>query len=394
LRGYEIWINQWLTDRSGGSPDALVQRRIENDEPVVEVDVAPQYVRFVKLRSLSESPFEIDELEVYGTGYLDQAVYYSDIIDLGDNATIGPLNWVENIVGDERFSSLSLRLRSGNDATSILYRKRVIVTELQLETQVEVTAEEYAALESTEKLFLEHDTQNWSPWTSVRNNTQSTAPGPRRYIQFELRFTGRLFDARQLDRLRFNYLSPSLADTLRAEVFPRLADAEKPATFRYAVLLRGNGQQRGYDRLEVDTNVPVETIRNLRLNGEPYDFTIESITPAGFQLTFPLITTDTAVLTFTFDLPVFRFGTTFSGRAFNSRFPTVPQRLIPGQVTGFGPTDFDELSNLAVAIPKPQIGKLIGEIALTSRLFTPNDDGANDHFEMFFNILQLLEPAQ
>jgi len=71
----------------------------------------------------------------------------------------------------------------------------------------------------------------------------------------------------------------------------------------------------------------------------------------------------------------------------------VPQRLEDGQVVDFGPGDFDEISGLAVVIPTPQIGKLVGEISLDNRVFTPNGDGVNDAFGMFFNLLQLVAPA-
>ncbi|HIC69309.1 MAG TPA: hypothetical protein EYO90_07265, partial [Candidatus Latescibacteria bacterium] len=108
---------------------------------------------------------------------------------------------------------------------------------------------------------------------------------------------------------------------------------------------------------------------------------------------FPLIDKDGSVLEFTFDLPIFRFGTTFSGRAFNSAAATVPQRLEPGDAADFGPDDFGELSGLFVAIPKAQLGKLVGEIDITTPIFTPNGDGINDHLEIAFNLLQLVEPA-
>ena len=53
----------------------------------------PQYVRILRLKSLANVPFEIDEIEVYGTGYLQRATYLTDIIDLGQRATIGPVRW-------------------------------------------------------------------------------------------------------------------------------------------------------------------------------------------------------------------------------------------------------------------------------------------------------------
>ena len=95
-----------------------------------------------------------------------------------------------------------------------------------------------------------------------------------------------------------------------------------------------------------------------------------------------------AVLEFTFDLPIFRFGTTFTSRVLNSMAPSVPQRVESGNAIDFGPGDDAALSGLAVSIPKPQIGKLVGEISVSSKLITPNQDGINDQIDIYFNILR------
>ena len=399
LRAYELWVNDQLTDVVGGAPDALVQRVMANDAPIVDVKVPPQYARLIKLRSLTEVPFEIDEIEVYGSGYLRHADYYTDLIDLGDRATIGPIRWVERAVGEEAFSRLDVRVRTGDDDTPIFLSRRVTaevevdgVVELVRSTE-EVTPEEYWSLESTLRLPLADDTERWSAWKPVRSGESITVRNPRRYVQFHLHFEGRLADARHVDRLYFQYLNPPMADTLRGEVFPRLASAEEPASFRYAVLVRGGGDMLGFDELEVDSNVEVAGIRSLTVNGQAAPFDILQRREDGFRLSFPLMRQDEAVLEFTFDLPIFRFGTTFSSRAYNSRFPTVPQEVEPGQAIDFGPGDFVELSGLTVAIPTPQIGKLVGQIALTSEVITPNGDGVNDRLGAYFNLLQLTGTA-
>jgi hypothetical protein len=157
--------------------------------------------------------------------------------------------------------------------------------------------------------------------------------------------------------------------------------------------LRSAGPVRGYDRLEVDTNIQVAEIRGLQINGRPTEFEVVENKPELFTLEFPLIDGDGDLLEFTFDLPIFRFGSTFSGRAFNSRWPQVPQILEPGNAIAFGPEDIDELSGLSVAIPRSQVGQLLGEIALSPRVLTPNGDGVNDEMEIFFNLLQLTLPT-
>jgi hypothetical protein len=393
LRAYEVWVNDRLTSRAEGAPDRLVARVMENEEPVADVPVEPQYVRLLKLRSLAEAPFEIDEIEVYGTGYLGGATYLSDLIDLGGRATVGRVRWREEVVGEAPFSRLVVRVRTGRDDTPILYRRFLRNEDMEIVGWEEIGAEEYWAMDEHTRPTLLEDDENWSQWKAAPREGLVTAPGPRQFIQFQVQFEGRIFDARQLDALEFDYLRPPLADTLRAEVFPRLAAAEKPATFHYAVLMKANGAVYGFDQLEVDSNALVENIRNVRVDGEPVTFEVLSNDKSGFRLGLPLIRRDGAVLEFTFDLPIFRFGTTFSSRAYNSRFPQVPQQPEPGQVVDFGPDDVGVLSGLSVEIPKPQIGRLVGEIVLDSGVLTPNGDGVNDQFGIFFNVLQLLEPT-
>ena len=385
LRAYELWVNPRLTDGISGASDILVVRELENEEPVVDVAVKPQYVRLLKLRSLSEAPFEIDEIEVYGTGYMTQATYQTDLLDLGAPATVGEVRWVEEVVGEAPFSRLTARVRTGLDDTPLIYRQRVRADDpFSPTTNVEeVSAAEYWSLDRLDRLPPKEDEENWSPWQRVLNGGLVTAPGPRRFIQFQFAFAGRLFDSRLVDQLEFDYLHPPIADTLRAEVFPRLAEAEKPATFHYAVLLRANEAVHGYDALVVDSNAPVANIRNVRLDGQAVDFAVEYAHAEGFRLSFALVNKDRAVLEFTYDLPIFRFGTTFSSRAYNSRFPTVPQIVAPGQAVDFGPADQDELSGLAVEIPKPQIGKLVGEIAVVARCSRPMGTGSTTSSRCF-----------
>ena len=392
LRGYEVWVNDRLTNTIAGAPDRLAARNAENDEPIVDVELEPQYVRLIKLRSLAELPFEVDEIEVFGTGYLPEAEFLSDLIDLGGPATVGPIRWREMVVGEALLSELSVRMRSGLDNTPILYQQQIFVPFGGVQ-RTQVSAVEYWALERQEQALLVEDAESWSQWKRVTQGALNSTPTPRQFVQFQLEFGGELFDARLVDELSFDYLQPPLADSLRAEVFPRSAEAEEPVTFRYAILLRAGGEIQGFDRIEVDSNAPVEGIRDVTVDGMPVEFSIESSTNEGFTIALPLVSDDESVVELTFDIPIFRFGTTFSGRASNSRFPEVPQRFEAGQVIDFGPTDIDELSGLTVSIPKRQIGRLVGEIDVSSSVVTPNGDGVNDVMEVRFNLLQIVAPV-
>lgn len=396
LRGFELWINPEITNSAEGLPDILVERRPDNDDAVVEIDIEPRYVRLVKLRSLTETPFEIDELEVIGSGYMGKGTWISDLIDLGGRATVGPVRWRESVVGEEAFSSTQVRVRTGDDDTPLLFVQRAAAQDPFGPDTLDVTevdAETYWGLDITDRGGVFDDVDRWSEWKTVDNGGLIGGRLPRQFVQFEVGFAGRISDTRQLDWLQFDYLQPPIADTLRAEVFPRRAPVEQRATFRYAVQLRRNGDILGFDELEVDTTVPVENIRNVTVNDIPVSFEVVYSRDDAFRLRLPLIDGDGDVLEFTFDLPVFRFGTTFSGRVANSRFPRVPQRLEAGNARDYGPGDFADLSNLFVAIPEDRIGKLVGTIALSGQVITPNGDGINDEVLVQFNLLQLVDVA-
>ncbi len=392
LRGYEVWINEALD--SFTTPDVLVARDAENEEPIVDIEVPSQYARYVKIKSLVDQPFEIDEVEVYGTGFLRRGAYYTDIIDMGDRAAIGAVDWVEDALGTPEFSSLSVRVRTGLDDTPLVFREFIPGVLPGEGTYVEVTRQEYAELVPTSRGGIVEDTDRWSPWFAASNGDLIAAPNPRRYVQFQFEFNGDLFAARRVDEMSFAYIQPPIAGRLVAEVFPRLAEAEKAATFRYAVrLFQVGGAVRGFDRIEVDTGVAASAVREVKLNGEPYEYNVDFIESDGFGISFAQVRDEGALLELTFDLPIFRFGTTFSGRAYTSRAPEVPQAFTPGDAVQFEPADIAELSGLSVAIPKPQIGKLVGDIAIDTRTFTPNGDGVNDAWDVFFNVLQLTRPA-
>lgn len=77
----------------------VVERTTANEDAVVEVTLDPaQTARFVRLKSTSSFPYEIDEFEVFGQGFISTSRYISHIYDLGSPATWGNLRWIEQTV--------------------------------------------------------------------------------------------------------------------------------------------------------------------------------------------------------------------------------------------------------------------------------------------------------
>ena len=95
LRGYEVYINDGAAEsRVGGTLQwRLVEKAEKNADSTVRVRISSQYVRYIRVVFTTPLPWEIAELEVYSRGFVPQATYTSNVIDLGDLANFGPLSW-------------------------------------------------------------------------------------------------------------------------------------------------------------------------------------------------------------------------------------------------------------------------------------------------------------
>ncbi len=77
----------------------VLRRTVDNQDAVVDVPISPaRLVRFVRLKAISSFPYEVDELEVFGQGFISEARYLSPIYDLGSVATWGNISWVERFI--------------------------------------------------------------------------------------------------------------------------------------------------------------------------------------------------------------------------------------------------------------------------------------------------------
>ncbi len=125
LRGFEIFINDGTPESQFEGIPILQTVAIEtqNDEPVVDLRIPPQYVRFVRLKVLTAAGFDLAEFQIFGTGFVPEASYVSNIFDFGDLALLGNLRWVQDEIGDANLSSVQVRTRTGNDPQPIEFNK-------------------------------------------------------------------------------------------------------------------------------------------------------------------------------------------------------------------------------------------------------------------------------
>jgi hypothetical protein len=400
MRAYEISVND-------GSPENITEegvllwqrvvREDKNDLSTVEVEISPQYVRYIKLQSNTSLRWEIAELEVYGEGFAPEATYISEIIDLvGEEglANFGKIRWSARI---DPHAQMELRTRSGKTPDPFKYYKLVVELGDSIEISLPEPGESGTAKEQYEKLSKagnpvrkRFDTEHWSFWSVPYSTSESdvVSPSPRRYFQFKIELFSELYSDRvELDSLSFDYSSPVMAHEIVAEIFPRTVPAGEVVTFTYSLRPTIEGNDTGFDVLEVSApmEINLSTVGDLVIGGSPVEdekFLVESLGGGqkGFTLRFPKIRTSEDSLTFVFDGRVLVYGTRFRTKVFDSERPEeLPQYPDP------------ELSHLSVGVSLGET--LVASAGSSPNPFTPNGDGANDHTLISYQILKLLEPA-
>jgi len=157
LRAFEVAVNDGSEEMMvGGIPLFKVVARVEeNREPVVDLSIPLQYVRYLQIKSLTTYNWEIDEIEIYGRGFVPEARYLSKVLDVkeltggrGELATWGKIWWVQRKEGDPGKSKIWVRTRTGSDDTPLVYYR---VLGPEEEFKEEVSQETYEHLPKVEQ---------------------------------------------------------------------------------------------------------------------------------------------------------------------------------------------------------------------------------------------------
>ena len=398
MRGYQVWVHDGvgldeLKLPLGGhwfnvvKDWKLVAEKAQTDNPFAHIKLPLQVVRYVAISDTISLPdptlWEIDELEVWGHGYALVGHYESDVIDLGDRASLGNLVW--SALSDSG-SSLLIRTRIGQTADPFVYHR---LTGLGLAGEERVTRAEYNKLRPTEKGSIQPDTEHWSGWSAPYPPTGEEpliALAPAQYVQFSIDFQAfsPLFRSR-IDSLAVEFSTPLFGREFIAELTPQQVVPGKKTAFTYAVRAILEPQDGGIDGLQVATPLPAE-IKKVRINGYPVEYS-EDVRADGFAISFPAhrITEHATLLEVDFDAAVLVYGTRFTGRVFDTkRAGAIPQIIAPGDAT----PDI-ETNDLLVKWDLDR--SLLASVGISHRHLTPNGDDVNDAVEISYSLLQVIQ---
>jgi hypothetical protein len=395
IRQFRFYLNDGRPESRDDKGDIvwdLVHSETDNLNARVELQVEPQVVRHLYLHPLEVAEtWEIAEFEVYGQGFVPNASYVSDPIDLGQLSSLGRIRW-----SGERGSEakILIQTRSGGDDQPEVYWRRTGVGDEEVSFSASgaaLTRADYLALPRNVRGTITPDLDHWSVWHTYEyedglTGTRILSPGPRQFVQLRIDFASNGLQGGQIDSLSFEYSQPPVVATAIGEIHPASVNPAESVQFTYAVRARVEAGQAGFNQLEVRTPARVEAIRAVRIDREDVDFDVEfdMADPHQFRVEFSRIIQDQTLLEVDFDARVFVYGTVFSASVVDGEADEVAQEVTPGDAVAALLSD-DLVVRTALS------GNLLGDVSIAPNPFTPNGDDINDQAQITYTLLRLME---
>ncbi|MCK4417569.1 MAG: gliding motility-associated C-terminal domain-containing protein [Candidatus Latescibacteria bacterium] len=393
MKGYALWAHDGGTENRDewGNPEYHLLDNVptNTDRWVVNQNFSPQHIRYIKLRCLSTMPFEIDQIEVRGEGYLRQATFTSDIIDLGDIANFGRISWAAE---EEPGSQARIYTRNGRDKTTKIY---YMINEIgEPEPLTEDTDEKnrikWVKLPDDAKGPIEDDIENWTVWSpSYDFSGQSfIALGPRQFFRVKVVMESQVAVTRALmDLISVEYSQPTMARSLWGEIEPRTdVDLGEKYLFRHRVTPVIGDNDIGFDCIQIRT--PIEaSVETVKIGGnvvpsEEYT-TLKEKNLLTVRLSNRRIASAEDTLEVSFTCAILAFGTVFEGIASASW-----QEDLLGQRV-----EVHRMEDLSVRGAVESLGRVLGSVETLPNPFTPNGDGKNDTVVLSFRLFQMIGTA-
>ena len=262
IKAFELLVNDGEDYNEINRPTYQLLRRVEsNRNQVADIEFSTLQGRFLQLKVLSKSAFNLAEFEIFGEGFVPVSSYVSTLQSLGEAVNFGRLRvhatkLTRGDGGEDRRPVAVLQMRSGVDDTPLAYFRRdrdtgsvdeVSATEYNAdlprralfrqdpstgEVLEEVPRVEYIELPVVEqgpvrdfvKGDIRADGDNWSPWSPpLEIDSTGTVvipadlPSPREFFQFRFFFQGDAETTIRIDTLSLE-ISPALVSSAVGEV--------------------------------------------------------------------------------------------------------------------------------------------------------------------------------
>ena len=336
-------------------------------------------------------PWEIAELQIFGDGFAAKAGYVSNIIPLEANSSLGDLIWQASV---DPGATLEFSVRTGDDTDPNAYWRNTFRGDERSRFDGNgklLDRAAYGKLEGGEKGGISPDGQSWSFWTAPVDFAAGQAAlvggKPRQFVQISAEFGSTIGSAAsRLDFLQFEVSSPPAATQVVAEIIPHHAPLGEITSFTYKLKAEILGDE-GFDSIRINTPLAPASVDEVRIGSTVLtrgEFELIPYNGESFGVRFPRVDRNTSgeLIEVAFESEVFKVGTVFAGRVFDSEQPfEVRQRVAAG--------DADPLvegNSLSVSPSTVSRGAIR---AFTVSPLTPNGDGVNDDLEVAYDLVNL-----
>ena len=356
----------------------------DNREQILDVPIpAHEDVEFLQV-TVGEhgDDWEVNEIEIYAKGFVEQATYIANILDFGQPMAWGDLRWSGR---QDPKAQVLIQSRSGQDDDPDLFWRFTG----RGDEKIPVSRTDYTKLAVGEKAGIGYDQANWTFWSAPyafadSSGTPVVSLSPRRYLQFKVDFLPQDDDGGQVDFLEVR-ASPPVATQLVGEVWPVEVAVGQPQQFTYVLRPTIGTGNEGFDRLELATGARLGPVTQVRIGDEPVDYAVEAAELHRVVVSCPRLTArdSGALVEVVFEAEVLRYGSTFSMWVWDSALPLeVPQSVQEGDAT---PAYED--NRVWVATRADHQDML--QMGVGPAVLTPNGDEHNDVIGLGYSLVEL-----
>ena len=319
------------------------------------------------------------EFQIFGEGYPAEVVLHSPLYDLKELMNISAVEWSADVPDQTR---LEIRSRTGN-----LLEEEMVFRDKGGKAITEKRWNKLIPSFRGPIDTLRTSGPDWSTWSRVYQGSgeRFLSPTPRRYAQLEARlFSDDPLGAVSLQDLTLHFYPPLARQSL-GEVFPIQVSPGQSTRFTYYLRTVIGTDDVGFDQIALHSSAQI-AFETLRVDGEARAVRMEEEEDGIIKLVLDRPLAQSSLVEIDFESEIFLNQTRFDAFLASSQLGAeVRQQVDPGDAS-------EQVESEVTFVSLPVNQRLVGEVALSTPVLTPNGDGIGDRLEVEFDLLKVLEP--